>query len=209
MASSEIARTLRRSSRSGVKNAAEYRSGGRITSSTRSGSSSTSGMPGITARPTPPTTSRIGYGIRVTWAAISKRVTAARIESSASSVDIALVVAERVAGIRPAVRTIEVMDATVTDNPAEHRYEVHSDGALAGFAVYHLRSGRISFVHTEIDDRFEGEGLGSRLISAALDDVRRRDLGLLPFCPFVNGWLKRHPDYVDLVPESERERFGL
>lgn len=101
------------------------------------------------------------------------------------------------------------MELRVADNPDEDRYEVFADGELAGFAVYRLRPGRLSFVHTEIDDRFEGHGLGSTLISEALDDARKRGLSVLPFCPFVNGFIERHREYVDLVPESDRERFGL
>jgi predicted GNAT family acetyltransferase len=102
------------------------------------------------------------------------------------------------------------MDATVTDNPAESRYEIHAaDGRLAGFIVYRLKPGRISLIHTEIDDEFEGQGLGSKLVAGALDDARARDLGVLPFCPFVNSYIERHPEYADLVPEGERERFGL
>ena len=68
------------------------------------------------------------------------------------------------------------MDVRVTDNPEEDRYEVFADGELAGCTVYRLRLGRISFVHTEIDDRFEGQGLGSTLVAEALDDAREREL---------------------------------
>lgn len=32
---------------------------------------------------------------------------------------------------------------------------------------------------------------------------------MLPFCPFVNAWIGKHPDYLDLVPADQRERFGL
>lgn len=101
------------------------------------------------------------------------------------------------------------MDVRVTDNPEEDRYEAFADGEFAGCTVYRLRSGRISFVHTEIEDRFEGHGIGSKLVAEALDDARKRGLGVLPFCPFVNAFIERHREYVDLVPESDRERFGL
>ncbi len=101
------------------------------------------------------------------------------------------------------------MELRVADNPDEDRYEVFADGELAGFVVYRLRPGRISFVHTEIDDAYEGQGLGGKLVSEALDDARSRGLSVLPFCPFVNAYLKKHPEYLDLVPEGERERFGL
>ena len=78
-----------------------------------------------------------------------------------------------------------------------------------GPAAYRLRSGRISFTHTEVGDAHEGQGVGSTLVAGALDDVRRRGLEMLPFCPFVNSYVKRHPEYTDLVPEGDRERFGL
>jgi uncharacterized protein len=99
--------------------------------------------------------------------------------------------------------------AAVTDNADEQRYEIHLDGELAGFAEYRLRPGLIELVHTEIDEEFEGHGAGSQLISFALDDARRRGLSVLPFCPFVNDYIRRHRQYVDLVPEARRQSFGL
>lgn len=101
------------------------------------------------------------------------------------------------------------MPAEVRDNPDEERYEASVDGELAGFIQYRLRPGLIALIHTEVDDRFEGQGIGSSLVSEALDDVRRRGMQVLPFCPFVNEYIKRHPDYTELVPESHREAFGL
>jgi uncharacterized protein len=62
---------------------------------------------------------------------------------------------------------------------------------------------------TEIDPRFEGRGLGSQLIAEALDDARRRQLAVLPFCPFVRSFIASHADYVGLVPEERRAAFGL
>jgi uncharacterized protein len=97
----------------------------------------------------------------------------------------------------------------VRDNPDERRYEIHSDGELAGYLVYGSRAGLIALVHTETLPEFEGRGLGGKLVRGALDDARAREMSVLPFCPFVNGWIERHPEYTDLVPEGERERFGL
>ena len=87
----------------------------------------------------------------------------------------------------------------VADAPERSRFEITVDGALAGFAVYRLRPGRITFVHTEIDDAYAGRGLGGRLARAALDDVRARGLAVRPDCPFIKGWIAKHPDYADLV----------
>ena len=83
------------------------------------------------------------------------------------------------------------------------------DGDLAGFVAYRLRPGLIAFIHTEVDDAFEGHGIGSALVGEALEDARRRGLEVLPFCPFVNSYMQKHHEYVDLVSESRREAFGL
>jgi predicted GNAT family acetyltransferase len=101
------------------------------------------------------------------------------------------------------------MDVTVANNPEEQRYEVRADGALAGSTVYRERPGLIVFVHTGIEPGFEGQGLASRLVRDALDDARERELQVLPFCPFVNGYVQRHREYADLVPDAFRARFGL
>jgi len=101
------------------------------------------------------------------------------------------------------------MDVEVTDNPDKARYEIVADGELAGFVQYHLRGDEIAFTHTETDDRFRGHGLASQLVRAALDAARARQLAVLPYCPFVRGWLDDHPEYADLVPAGRREQFGL
>ena len=98
---------------------------------------------------------------------------------------------------------------TVSDNEAEHRFEVHVADELAGFTVFRRRPGVIEFIHTEIEPRFEGQGLGSQLIRQALETARAEGQAVLPFCPFVNDYIKRHADYVELVPSEHREAFGL
>ena len=101
------------------------------------------------------------------------------------------------------------METTVTDDAAGERYVIAADGAVAGFVQYRSRPGLIAFVHTEVDAGMAGRGLGGMLIKGALDDARARGLAVLPFCPFVNGYIKRHPEYQDLVPATYREGFGL
>ncbi len=91
------------------------------------------------------------------------------------------------------------MSVTVADAPARSRFEISVDGALAGFAVYRLGPGRITFVHTEIDEAYAGQGLGGKLARSALDDVRARGLAVRPDCPFIAGWIAKHADYADLV----------
>jgi uncharacterized protein len=87
----------------------------------------------------------------------------------------------------------------VRDAPERSRFEITVDGVVAGFAFYRLAPGRITFVHTEIDDAYGGRGLGGQLARAALDAVRARGLAVRPDCPFIKGWIAKHPDYADLV----------
>ena len=79
---------------------------------------------------------------------------------------------------------------------------------LAGFATYRLHPGRITFLHTEIEPEYEGSGLGSRLAAAVLDDARARGLSVVPICPFISSWIRRHPEYADLVPAWPRIAKG-
>ena len=101
------------------------------------------------------------------------------------------------------------MSVSVRDASDEHRYEITADGELAGYVIYRRRPGLVAFVHTEVDPRFEGRGLASQLVGEALEDARRGGFAVLPFCPFVNGYIDRHREYVALVPQEHRARFGL
>jgi uncharacterized protein len=88
----------------------------------------------------------------------------------------------------------------VTDNPEQSRYEVSVDGALAGFAAYRIHGDRIVFTHTEVDDAWEGKGVGGALARGALDDVRARgQYRVTALCPFISAWIERHPSYQDLL----------
>lgn len=101
------------------------------------------------------------------------------------------------------------MESHVADNPARSRFEVFDGGELAGFTEYHRYGDEIAFIHTEIDPRFAGRGLGGVLARAALGAAGEQGLGVLPFCPFIRGWIGKHPEYVDLVPRGQRDRFAL
>jgi uncharacterized protein len=89
--------------------------------------------------------------------------------------------------------------AEVQNNAERHRYEIRADGEVAGFAAYRMRDGAVVFTHTEIDEAYEGQGLGSALAKAALDDIRASGAAVVPLCPFIKGYIDRHDEYADLV----------
>ena len=90
-------------------------------------------------------------------------------------------------------------DITVVDAPDRSRYELRVGDEVVGFVAYQRHGDLVDLVHTEIEDGHEGEGLGSTLAAGVLDDLRRRGLKATPSCPFIAGWIAKHPDYDDLV----------
>ena len=90
-------------------------------------------------------------------------------------------------------------DLRVVDNPGKLRYELWLGETHAGSIEYRSEPGTIVLVHTEVDEAFGGQGLGSRLAAGALDDIRARGLKLVPVCPFIHSYLRRHPEYGELV----------
>lgn len=98
---------------------------------------------------------------------------------------------------------------TVVDDPQAGRFELRVGDRVAGVAEYRRTSTATSFTHTVIEPDFEGQGLGSVLARGALDATRAAGLAVLPFCPFIRGYIERHPEYLDLVPVGRRESFRL
>jgi predicted GNAT family acetyltransferase len=87
----------------------------------------------------------------------------------------------------------------VVDVPERHRYELIVDGGVAGFVTYDRGPGVITFRHTEIEDAYEGHGLGGTLAAAVLDDARAKGLRVKPVCPFIEKYIEEHSEYADLV----------
>jgi predicted GNAT family acetyltransferase len=91
-------------------------------------------------------------------------------------------------------------DIEVVHVPEAERYEIRVDGKTAGFTEAHPRDdGIVLFPHTVIDDAYEGQGLASKLVTAALDDVRENGLMIHVTCAYIKHFLGKHPEYTDLV----------
>jgi predicted GNAT family acetyltransferase len=90
---------------------------------------------------------------------------------------------------------------TVVNHEAQHRFEVNEDGKIA-FLKYGQRAGEIVVIHTEVPHELEGRGIGGKLAKAALDYARAQNLKVTALCPFVADYIKRHPEYSDLLRES-------
>ena len=89
-------------------------------------------------------------------------------------------------------------DVSVSNNEVEQRYEARVGGRLAVLA-YKQEGGRIVYTHTEVPEELEGQGIAGKLTRVALDDARAQRLAVVPRCPYVAGYIRRHPEYQDLV----------
>jgi predicted GNAT family acetyltransferase len=90
------------------------------------------------------------------------------------------------------------MDLTVVDHPERSRFEARTtDGAVAGVVEYSREAGSLTLVHTEVEDGYEGKGVGSRLVSGTLAAVRHEGVSVVNDCPFIERYMRRHPGEYD------------
>ena len=89
------------------------------------------------------------------------------------------------------------------------RYELFDGEDLVGRIDFIERPGVLDMVRVEVDPSRRGQGLAAVLAAAALTDVRERGLSVIPSCPYLLGYLRGHPDQVDLVPRELRAGLGL
>lgn len=87
---------------------------------------------------------------------------------------------------------------TVRDNSAENRFEMDTPAGLA-LIDYRRHNGIVTMTHAEVPPELNGRGLGSQLVKGALDLVRERGEKVIPVCPFIVAYVKRHKEYHNLV----------
>lgn len=95
------------------------------------------------------------------------------------------------------------MEPTVRNAPESDRYEIVDGDRVLGIAAYERRGATLVLTHTEVEPDSGHEGVGSALVRGTLDDVRAAGGKVVPRCPFVRGWIDRHPEYADLVAAPE------
>jgi predicted GNAT family acetyltransferase len=91
------------------------------------------------------------------------------------------------------------MDTQVKENVQQHRFElpiVH--GALAA-AYYRVENGQVVLIHTEVPAQYSGQGIASRLAQGTFELLRRTGRKAIPKCPFMSGFVAKHPEYTDVV----------
>jgi hypothetical protein len=97
-------------------------------------------------------------------------------------------------------------DVTVENNEAAGRFEAKVEGHLA-VAAYEREGNTIIFTHTVVPRALEGQRIGNALARTALDEARTRHLAVIPRCPFIASFIRRHQEYAELVPVEYREQL--
>lgn len=90
--------------------------------------------------------------------------------------------------------------AELTDDSARRRYEMVVDNSMA-YVSYAPMGNTITLVHTSVPTALEGKGVGSNLARAVLEDIRKKELKVVAECAFIAGFIKRHPEFQDLVAD--------
>lgn len=92
------------------------------------------------------------------------------------------------------------MSATsLHNNTHRRRFELETDGKLSIVEYQHVDDETLALTHTEVDPSLEGHGVGSKLVEGVLQFVEQNNLKIVPLCPFVTAYLKRHPDWNRVV----------
>lgn len=92
----------------------------------------------------------------------------------------------------------EYKSLVLEKNEDLQRFELNIDGSLA-FIEYREKPGAIALIHTEVDPALEGKGAGTAIVEKTLEYIEGNGLKLIPLCPFVASYLKRHPGWQRII----------
>ncbi|HLV05171.1 MAG TPA: GNAT family N-acetyltransferase [Actinomycetaceae bacterium] len=97
------------------------------------------------------------------------------------------------------------MDIRIQHQPEQNRFAAVVGDDVVGIAGYERRDGVIVLTHTVVERAVEGQGVGSALARTALDTARAEGRHVVPVCPFMDAWIRRHAQYADLVVAPPQE----
>lgn len=95
--------------------------------------------------------------------------------------------------------TAPMTEIALTDNKDARRFEMKVEGHTAFIEYIIVNDEKIFLTHTEVPEALGGKGIGKAIVKKALDLVRERQYRLVPLCPFVAAYMKRNPEYNDLL----------
>jgi len=88
----------------------------------------------------------------------------------------------------------------VRHNKQTQQFEMALEEGKTAFIQYEEESeGILALAHTEVPEEYEGQGIGSALLKGAFQILQAENLKIVPTCPFVAAYVRRHPEYQSLV----------
>lgn len=100
---------------------------------------------------------------------------------------------------KQSIRRVMEADYKLIDNEERHQYEFHVDQYTPKIEYIKSTNGEIYLTHTEVPTQLGGKGIGSQLVEKALKDIEKQGLRLVPLCPFVAGYIHKHPEWKRIV----------
>lgn len=92
----------------------------------------------------------------------------------------------------------ELENIPIVNNETKNRFEFNVNNHIA-FIEYSSTSNQVSLNHTIVPDELSGQGVGSALVEKTLIYLKEANKKILPFCPFVFVFIKKHPKWKDIV----------
>lgn len=97
-----------------------------------------------------------------------------------------------------------MQELKITQNEEESRFETYVEGHLS-VIEYRKTGKRIAYTHTEVAKEIRGRGIAGKLSKYALEYARKQELSVLPYCPYLAAYIKKHPEYQELVDDHYKE----
>lgn len=99
---------------------------------------------------------------------------------------------------------IDLQQLEIVDNPAAGRFEAHHRGELLGYLTYEMTNGVMRLPHTYVMPPARGQNIAAMLVQEAMETARSRNASVMPICWYVEVFMRRHPEYQDLLADPSR-----